>query len=53
MLPYHAARTEPSACPADTETDPPLAWRLAIPLIGGVSIGLWVLIGKAVIAIAP
>lgn len=24
-----------------------LAWRLAIPLIGGASAGLWLLVGKA------
>ena len=27
----------------------PIAWRLAIPVIGGASIGLWVLVGKAVL----
>ena len=26
----------------------PLTWRLALPLIGGASAGLWILIGKAV-----
>lgn len=26
----------------------PLAWRLAIPLIGSASVGLWLLIGKVV-----
>lgn len=25
-----------------------LAWRLVIPLIGGVSAGLWMLVGKGI-----
>ena len=38
----------PAARQAAAEQGSPLAWRLAIPLIGGASVALWVLIGKAV-----
>ncbi len=38
----------PTARQAAAEHDNPLAWRLAIPLIGGASAALWVLIGKAI-----
>ncbi len=38
----------PSAQQAAAEHDGPIAWRLAIPLIGGASLALWVLIGKAI-----
>ncbi len=29
------------------EHDSPISWRLALPLIGGASAGLWILVGKA------
>ncbi len=38
----------PAAKHAAAEHDGPLAWRLAIPLIGGASVGLWIIIGKAI-----
>jgi len=36
-----------SARPSNaTEIATPLVWRLAAPLIGSTSIGLWMLVGK-------
>jgi hypothetical protein len=36
---------------AAAERGAPLTWRLAIPLIGGTSVGLWVLIARALHAL--
>ncbi len=53
MSSRQATRTARFACPPlHSEADLPLAWRFAIPLIVGLSVALWVLVGKVVIAIA-
>lgn len=44
--------TLPRAPQAAAERSNPLAWRLAIPLIGSVSAGLWVLAAKVVMVLA-
>ncbi len=38
-----------SARPSTSARGGPLSWRLAAPLIGTASIGLWMLVGKAVL----
>ena len=38
----------PSSRQVAAEHGGPLAWRLALPLIGSASVGLWILIGKTV-----
>ena len=42
------AATIPAARPRADCGGRPLSWRLAAPLIGSASIGLWMLLGRAI-----